>query len=240
MKAWPVDRGTGEDAPPPDLAEFARTAVAAGHGGLLTLAGRGTRPVAYVDDDGEPVIVCAEALSLRGSACLAVAATGRRRVVLAGRLLQPGRRDRHVMDLPSAHDLCLAEANRAGPMRLARLSVDAVRVEEDRAGVDVSCLAFATAEPDLWFAFAPAVAEHLNESHDDVLRSVAARHLRQADVVAVAVSRLRRTVLDLDVVTPLGAFRLHPPLRVALDDPRELCGRLPELLEPGPGWSVAR
>jgi hypothetical protein len=57
------------------LAGLARRAVAAGHGGLLTVAGGPSVNVGYLDDDGEPVIVCAtSAPALRGSACPAVRA----------------------------------------------------------------------------------------------------------------------------------------------------------------------
>ena len=213
-----------------DLGTLARTAVAAGHAGVLTLAGGLRLNVGYLDDGGEPLIVWpAPATVLHGPACLAIQPEDGARVVLGGRLVHVTGPDRAAAELLAVHASCFAEAMHAGPVRLVRLAVDAVRVDQDSRGVDVPCTTFATASPDLWSAFAVEVARHLSDAHVDALLEVAERHLPLDEVIGVAVRRLRRDIVDLDVVTTLGALQLEVALSGGLDDPHELCRRLRDL-----------
>lgn len=233
MRGRPTLRPTHRDHGAAALAELARTAVAAGRSGILTVPGVGADQVGYLDDDGEPLIICPESLARDSSACLAVPAGRRCRVVLGGRLARVDRLHPHLAEVlasRTAHAACLPHGLRSGPVRVVRLCVDAIRVEEDRDSVAVPCTDFASAEPDLWAAFAPAVAMHLNESHAAVLRSAASRRLPDEQVVAVAARRLGRTVLDLDVVTALGASRLQARHGVTVEDPREFCCHLAALV----------
>jgi hypothetical protein len=215
-------------------ATAARTALAATHAGTLTLAGRVTEPVGYLDDDGEPVIVLVgDRVLPEGPACLSVPAGRRRRLVLGGRL-QPLTGPGHdLVHLLGPHASCFADVLQAGPVQIVRLAVNAIRLEEARATRVVSWFDYAGAEPDLWTAFAPMVAEHLNTEHGDVLASLAANQLPGATVVAASVAGLRRSALTLDVVTPEGAWRLALQLRERVNDPHELCGRLHELTAAG-------
>jgi hypothetical protein len=216
-----------------DNAIAARTALAAGHGGRLTLPGRLAEEVGYLDDDGEPLIVlCGDGPTPRGAACLLVGLGARQRVVLGGQLqpYEPGARD--LVEVLGCHAACFAAALHHGPVQFVRLAVDAIRVEDGARSSSVSCAAYAAAEPDLWGAFAATVAQHLDHDHGDVLVQLARLHLPAQQVVAAGVAELRREGLTLDVVTPEGATRIGLPLQTILDDPHELCGRLIELTAP--------
>lgn len=83
--------------------------------------------------------------TLSASACLAVPAGERRRVVLGGRLVALGGHSQAVEQLLGLHALCFGKAEAAGPVRLARLAVDAVRLELGPDSLEVTCAAFATA-----------------------------------------------------------------------------------------------
>jgi hypothetical protein len=218
--------------PAAELAALARTVIAGGHGGLLAVGGGALQPVGYVDDDGEPVLVLPGiAPTPRGSACLYVAAGPGRRVVLAGRL-RPVRDEHAVADLVGGHAACFAQVLAADPVQLVRFAVEAVRVDAEGAGVEVSSTAFAVAEPDLWEALGGAVSAHLSEAHGDVLARIARRFVAGDEVVAAAVRRLSRTAIELDVITASGAGRVTVPLSPAVNDPHRVCRRLAELALP--------
>jgi hypothetical protein len=214
------------------LAAAARTAVAATHGGLLMLPGRPAVEVGYVDDGGEPLVLVSRCETPpTGHACLAVPGAGQR-VVLSGRLLLlPGEPD--LGRLLGVHQPCFLDALRAGPARLLRLAVESVQVERGGARHDVPWLRYAAAEPDLFVAFGATVASHLSLDHAPLLATVAQHRLPGEQVVAAAVAVIRRGRFELDVVTPDGATRIAVALPADLDDPHELCGRLPDLLVPG-------
>lgn len=220
-----------------DLATTARTAVAATHGGRLRLSGRASEDAGYLDDEGEPLIVLSgDVPALRGPACLSVAVGPARtdpRVVLGGTLhpLAPPTRD--LFELLGLHAPCFATALAAGPLQVVRLSVDAIRVEQGCSSWKVGCADYVSAEPDLWRAFAPTVAAHLDSDHGDVLAALARLHLPGERIVVAPIAGLRPEVLTLDVVTPDGASRIGLPLHARVDDPHELCGRLLELARPG-------
>jgi hypothetical protein len=148
--------------------------------------------------------------------------------VWLGGQLHPTRRDDSVPRLLGVHEECFAEVLRSGPIRLVRLVVDTVRLEDGSGTRAMTCTAYATAEPDFWAAFAPAVTQHLNDDHSEVLARLAGRFVDPEPVVAAAVASLRRGGLDLDVVTPSGASRFRVPLGT-VNDPHQLCSGLLEL-----------
>jgi hypothetical protein len=217
-------------------ATTARTALAATHGGRLSLPGWVSQDVGYLDDEGEPLIVTfRNGPALRGPACLSVAAGPRRRIVLGGTLHTLCEPARHLTGLLADHAPCFADFQSAAPVQVVRLAVDEIRVEDGCTSSIVSCAAYAAAEPDLWAAFAATVAQHLDSDHGDVLAQLARLHLPGERVVIAAVTRLQPEILTLDAVTTGGASRIILPLYARVDDPRELCGRLLELAAPQAG-----
>lgn len=216
-----------------DLATTARTALAATHGGRLSLPGGVSEDVGYLDDDGEPIIVLgANVPALLGPACLSVPAGSRQRVVLGGTLHTLSLEARDLTKVLGDHAPCFAEALQAGPVQVVRLAVDEIRVEVGCHSSIVRCADYAAAEPDLWRAFAATVAQHLESDHSDLLAQLARLHLPGQQVVVAVIAGLHPGVLTLDVVTPEGASRIDLRLWARLDDPHELCGRLVELAAP--------
>jgi hypothetical protein len=216
-----------------DAATTARTAVAATHAARLHLPGGITEDVGFLDDEGEPLIVlCGNATELRGAACLSVEAGPQRRVVLGGTLHPVSPAVRDLSEVLGSHAPCFAESLQAGPVQVVQLAVDEIRVEHGCVSSFVSCAAYAVAEPDLWGAFAPTVAHHLDTDHGDVLAQLARLHLPGQRVAAAAIARLRPDALTLDVIIPEGAVRLELAMYARVDDPHELCGRLLEVAAP--------
>lgn len=215
-------RGTSEV----ELARSARTVIAGSHVGLLT-AGSAARQVAYLDDDGEPVLLCPAADPVLGrSAHLTVWGDGSRRVVLGGRLLPLAREDSMVTELLGLHGPCFADHLRREPVRLLRLAVDSVAFEAAHRSHEVSAASFATAEPDLWAAFGRAVARHLNESHSDLVNRLARKHVSHEPVAAAAITALAPNTIELAVITRSGGSQVRIAMEERLSDPHDMCRHL--------------
>lgn len=213
-------------------AVLARTTVTSSHAGQLVAAGHRSRPVGYLDNDGEPTMIVARAdlARLPQRAYLHVETDSGRRVVLGGRLRIVGDPNPALTELLAAHGSCFADDLHSITLGLVRLIVATVCLDSGGDVHTVPVTDYRNAHPDLWAAFGGPTTRHLQADHPDLLDRLASAYVPDRPLVAVSLRALRPSGLGLDVITEHGAHRVEIPFIVSIPDPRGLCAHLLDLV----------
>lgn len=215
----------------------ARVALAGFHHAELLVPGAVWGKVAYLDDGGCPVVLCARDMPFpAGRAGLRLALPGGGQLALIGHSTSDefGVEDaRRVGSILVEHRRCLTGLlDRAGaiPVRFEIETVLMSGAMPARPPIQilpaippevVPLPAYTEAEPDLFDELGPSLGAHLTFDHQDLLIAVARRMAVGDDLLAVGVRDVSSRGLILDVVSFHGSTELPVRFSAPLDHPHQ-------------------
>ena len=205
-------------------ARRARIGVGAAHHAELLIPGAVAGKVAYLGDNGVPIVLAAGGDALPAGRCgLRIAVPGGGQVALIGQLATGrfGREDaQRVGALLVAHRHCLTgmlDREGATPVRFEVETVLFVRgrqTDRDTPVADVgpevvALVDYAEVDPDLFDELGPSLAAHLTEDHQDLLMELGRRLDIDTDLLAVGARDVSPNGVTLDIVGLDGSSATH-------------------------------